>query len=155
MPHDFTEVALVWSACGGGETHTPMQWYGEHLWRATVDNVDQGTLTYKVCATDAAGSEACSSELDVTVADAPDAGPIGVDAGESPDPDRCPAADGCDGGCGCRVGDRSESGAWALVLLGWVLVLRWKNTEYRMKNEECNSAISSPFTASTLGGGGA
>jgi len=38
-----------------------MQWYGDYLWRATIDEPPTGDLNYKVCATDAAGNEACAS----------------------------------------------------------------------------------------------
>jgi len=38
-----------------------MQWYGEYLWRATIEEPYTGDFSYKVCATDAAGNEACAS----------------------------------------------------------------------------------------------
>jgi hypothetical protein len=60
MPHDWRSVVLRWTA--DGQTHQgPMQWYGEYLWRATIDEPPTGDLNYKVCATDAAGNEACAS----------------------------------------------------------------------------------------------
>lgn len=60
MPHDWQSVALVWTA--QGETRTaPMQWYGEYLWRAAIDDVPAAGFTYQVCARDAAGNEACAA----------------------------------------------------------------------------------------------
>jgi hypothetical protein len=60
MPHDWGSVVLRWTADGQTE-EVPMQWYGEYLWRGTIDEPPAGGLTYEVCATDAAGNEACSS----------------------------------------------------------------------------------------------
>jgi hypothetical protein len=60
MPHDWRSVVLRWST--DGHTHqTRMQWYGEYLWRGTIDEVPAGDFSYKVCATDTAGNEACAS----------------------------------------------------------------------------------------------
>jgi hypothetical protein len=60
MPHDWRKVVLRWSA--DGRTHrTPMQWYGEYLWSAKIDNPPDEELSYEVCATDAAGNKACAS----------------------------------------------------------------------------------------------
>src|SRR5918998_4475202 len=59
-PHDWQSVVLRWTA--DGQTHeAPMQWYGEYLWRGTLDEPPTSDLSYKVCATDAAGNEACAS----------------------------------------------------------------------------------------------
>ena len=49
MPHDFMKVVLV-----EGGVETPLQWYGEALWRGTLAG-SGGQL----CAVDAAGNEAC------------------------------------------------------------------------------------------------
>jgi hypothetical protein len=38
-----------------------MRWYGEYLWHGTIDEPPAGDFSYKVCATDAAGNEACAS----------------------------------------------------------------------------------------------
>ena len=35
--------------------------YGEYLWRATIDDPSADDFSFQVCATDAAGNEACSS----------------------------------------------------------------------------------------------
>ncbi|HLE50727.1 MAG TPA: VCBS repeat-containing protein [Anaerolineales bacterium] len=59
MPHDWRSVVLRWTV-DGQEHETPMQWYGEYLWRGVIDG-PSGDLIYQVCATDAAGNEACSS----------------------------------------------------------------------------------------------
>ena len=60
MPHDWRSVVLRWTA--DDKTHrTPMRWYGEYLWRGTIDEPPSGDFGYKVCATDAAGNEACAS----------------------------------------------------------------------------------------------
>jgi hypothetical protein len=60
MPHDWQSVVLRWSA--DSQTHQrSMQWYGEYLWRGTIDEPSPNDFSYKVCATDAAGNEACAS----------------------------------------------------------------------------------------------
>jgi hypothetical protein len=60
MPHDWQSVELRWTA--DGQTHqTHMQWYGEYLWRGTIDKPPAGDFSYEVCATDAAGNKACAS----------------------------------------------------------------------------------------------
>ncbi len=60
MPHDWRKVVLTWSA--DGRTHrTPMQWYGEYLWRGRIDEPSTGDISYQVCATDAAGNKECAS----------------------------------------------------------------------------------------------
>ena len=60
MPHDWQSVVLRWSA--DGQTHqTPMQWYGEYLWHGAIDEPSPNDFSYKVCATDTAGNEACAS----------------------------------------------------------------------------------------------
>jgi hypothetical protein len=60
MPHDWRKVVVSWSA--DGRTHrTPMQWYGEYLWRGKIDEPPTGDIGYQVCATDAAGNKACAS----------------------------------------------------------------------------------------------
>jgi FG-GAP-like repeat len=62
MPHDWRSVALRWTT-DGHTREIPMRWYGEYLWRATVDQPGSGSARYQVCATDAAGNEACSLEM--------------------------------------------------------------------------------------------
>ena len=58
-PHDWRSVVLRWTA-DGRTRETPMQWYGEYLWRGTIDEPPAGEFGCKVCATDAAGNEACA-----------------------------------------------------------------------------------------------
>lgn len=57
MPHDWRVVVLRWTS-GGVAAEAPMTWYGEHLWRATVDLPADAT-GIEVCATDAAGNSTC------------------------------------------------------------------------------------------------
>ncbi|MDQ2693037.1 MAG: VCBS repeat-containing protein, partial [Chloroflexota bacterium] len=59
MPHDWQSVVLRWTVDGQTE-ETPMQWYGEYLWRGTINELTSSEFTYEVCAVDAAGNEACS-----------------------------------------------------------------------------------------------
>lgn len=60
MPHDWQFVVLRWTA--DGETfETPMQWYGEYLWRGSIDPVPADSFSYHVCAADAAGNETCKA----------------------------------------------------------------------------------------------
>jgi hypothetical protein len=60
MPHDWRSVELRWTADGQMQ-QTPMHWYGEYLWRGTIDEPPTGDFSYKVCATDSTGNEACAS----------------------------------------------------------------------------------------------
>jgi hypothetical protein len=61
QPHDWRSVVLRWTD-GSGSRDVPLRWYGEHLWRATVEQPASNTARYQVCATDAAGNESCSIE---------------------------------------------------------------------------------------------
>jgi hypothetical protein len=61
MPHDWKSVALRWRV-SGLEKEEPLVWYGEYLWRAEIPSEAKGEVTYQVCATDAAGNNACSPE---------------------------------------------------------------------------------------------
>jgi len=60
MPHDWRSVVLRWRTDGQAHLRS-MQWYGEYLWRATIDEPSPNDFSYKVCATDTAGNEACAS----------------------------------------------------------------------------------------------
>jgi hypothetical protein len=60
MPHDWRSVVLRYTSDGQPQ-QAPMQWYGEYLWRGMIDEPHTGDFSYKVCATDAAGNEACAS----------------------------------------------------------------------------------------------
>ncbi|MGH9324318.1 MAG: FG-GAP repeat domain-containing protein [Vicinamibacteria bacterium] len=61
MPHDWKAVALRWKSAEA-EKEEPMLWYGEYLWRAAISPEATGEVIYQVCATDAAGNDACSPE---------------------------------------------------------------------------------------------
>jgi len=59
-PEDWGDVRLDWTL-EDGETQTEtLQWYGEYLWRATFVPPYDGVVTWSVCASDAAGNEACT-----------------------------------------------------------------------------------------------
>lgn len=60
MPQDWRTVVLRWIA-GGQVEDVPMQWYGEYLWRATINEPPASGFTYEICAADASGNEACAS----------------------------------------------------------------------------------------------
>jgi hypothetical protein len=60
MPHDWRSVVLRYTSDGQPQ-QAPMQWYGEYLWRGTIDEAYTGDFSYEVCATDAAGNKACAS----------------------------------------------------------------------------------------------
>lgn len=59
MPHDWQSVVLRWMVDGQTE-ETPMQWYGEYLWSATLNELASSEFTYEICAVDAAGNETCA-----------------------------------------------------------------------------------------------
>ena len=59
-PHDWQSVVLRWTD-GDKTREIPMQWYGEYLWRTTIEEHSGGDFVYQVCAVDAAGNEACSA----------------------------------------------------------------------------------------------
>jgi hypothetical protein len=66
MPQDWKSVGLRWKAAGA-EREEPMLWFGEYLWRAEIPAEAKGEVAYQVCATDAAGNNACSPETKVTL----------------------------------------------------------------------------------------
>ena len=59
MPHDWKSVVLRWTA-DGNTREIPMRWYGEYLWRVTVDRPQGSNVQYQICATDAVGNRNCS-----------------------------------------------------------------------------------------------
>lgn len=59
MPHDWQSVVVRWTTADGQTGEMPMEWYGEYLWRATLDDASADTAI-EVCAIDAAGNEACA-----------------------------------------------------------------------------------------------
>jgi hypothetical protein len=60
MPHDWRSVVMHYTSDGQTQ-QTPMHWYGEYLWRGTIDEPPSGDFSYRVCATDAAGNKSCAS----------------------------------------------------------------------------------------------
>jgi hypothetical protein len=61
-PHDWKSVVLRWTA-DEDVREIPMRWYGEYLWRATVDKPQGSNVQYQICATDAVGNYNCSLPL--------------------------------------------------------------------------------------------
>lgn len=59
MPHDWQAVVVRQTTGDGQIIETPMQWYGEYLWRVTLDYASADTM-FEVCAVDTAGNEACA-----------------------------------------------------------------------------------------------
>jgi hypothetical protein len=55
MPHDWQSIELLVN-----EEKTPLQWYGENLWKATVQNKSRNDR-WQICATDDAGNKKCLS----------------------------------------------------------------------------------------------
>ena len=55
---EWKSVTVQWTS-GRGPQSLPMRWYGEYLWRADLPAAVSGGTPLKVCATDAAGNEAC------------------------------------------------------------------------------------------------
>ena len=91
-PHDWQRV---WLDHGGAQTE--LAWYGEYLWRATVA---APSGSYRLCAKDRRGNEACVAPL---------AGVPGDDAGDAA------ASGGGNGGGGCETGGGSPASALAPV----------------------------------------
>jgi hypothetical protein len=100
MPHDFAEVALV-----VGGRRVAMAWYGGAMWRAGAE-LAAGDR-YQVCATDAAGNQACSAERV---------------AGQDDD-DKADDLGGAGGGC-ATVGCGRTALPLALALGGLLLMTR-------------------------------
>jgi hypothetical protein len=119
MVEDFAAVNLEVTIDGGSAEPFPMRWVGEALWRAGAPVPASGatSMSYRVCAEDAAGNTACSSQTDVAIGAAvTDAGP-GGDGGPAAD-------DGDGGGCGCRAGGGSAAGLALATLLALVTCCR-------------------------------
>jgi hypothetical protein len=55
MPQDWKSVELI---SGKKPKATPMTWYGENLWVATISNPDKNSFV-KICATDYCGNKSC------------------------------------------------------------------------------------------------
>jgi hypothetical protein len=106
--HDWDAVAL--EIVGGAST--PMTWRGEYLWGATLEGAEAGTM-YRVCATDAAGNQACSDPAAVGEGGEPDGGTSGDDDDDGGDDDG-------GGGGGCCDAGSSGAGSSVLTLLALV-----------------------------------
>ncbi|HUQ02464.1 MAG TPA: VCBS repeat-containing protein [Kofleriaceae bacterium] len=110
-------VTLQYRGDATGET--PMRWYGEYLWRADLPSA--GNFSYQVCATDLAGTEACSAEI-TTGASGGDAG-TGSDGGTDP---------GTDPG-GCCGASRTDPRASVAFAFGIALAVRWRRRARRSR----------------------
>jgi FG-GAP-like repeat len=64
QPHDWRSVVLRWTD-HRGTRDIPLRWYGEYLWRATVEQPTSNSARYQVCATDAVGNDICSMEREL------------------------------------------------------------------------------------------
>ena len=60
LSHEWRRVDVQWTT-PSGPVVTPMQWYGEYLWRAAVPEGVPADAGYRVCAVDAAGNEGCAA----------------------------------------------------------------------------------------------
>jgi hypothetical protein len=110
MAHDWQRVELR----VGSAPPVAMTWYGGALWRGALSADALGVVTYQVCATDAAGNEACSPAQTLEV----DADEDGPDAGPGPN-DPGPGGDDA-GGCGC--GTQGSGGAATLLFVLCALI---------------------------------
>ncbi|MFN7979810.1 MAG: VCBS repeat-containing protein [Vicinamibacterales bacterium] len=57
---EWRRVDVEWTT-PAGPRRVPMRWYGEYLWAADQPADLPGATPYRVCATDAAGNDACAS----------------------------------------------------------------------------------------------
>jgi hypothetical protein len=55
---EWKSVTVQWTAAGRAQS-VPMRWYGEYLWRAELPATFVPGTPVRVCATDAAGNQAC------------------------------------------------------------------------------------------------
>lgn len=59
---EWRRVDVEWTT-PAGPRRVPMRWYGEYLWTADQPADLSGATPFRVCATDAAGNDACASPL--------------------------------------------------------------------------------------------
>jgi hypothetical protein len=59
LPTEWKLVVVEWLSATGSQT-TAMRWYGEYLWTAQLPAAMAAGSSYRVCATDASGNNACS-----------------------------------------------------------------------------------------------
>ena len=62
LPTEWKYVFVEWTSDKGAQT-TPMRWIGEYLWSAEMPAGFTAGMSYRVCATDAAGNSACARTL--------------------------------------------------------------------------------------------
>ncbi len=71
--HDWNEVVFEYATDGADiETdamETPLEWYGEYLWRGIFDVPDAKTIQYRICAEDAAGNRECTPIQETEIED--------------------------------------------------------------------------------------
>jgi hypothetical protein len=110
LPGELQLDTVTLSYRGDATGEVPMRWYGEYLWRADLPAA--GTFTYQVCATDLAGTRACSAEITTGAT----GGDAGSDGGTTPGDD----PGGC---CGTSRGAPGATAAFAMAIL---LAVRWR-----------------------------
>ncbi|MEO6223421.1 MAG: VCBS repeat-containing protein, partial [Vicinamibacterales bacterium] len=62
LPAEWKRVVVEWTSAAGAQT-TPMRWVGEYLWTAALPSAMAAGSTVRVCATDAAGNDACAAAV--------------------------------------------------------------------------------------------
>lgn len=107
-PHDWKSVVLRSSVDGEAGGEVAFAHMGGFLWRASLQVPEAGAVELTVCATDAAGNEACGAPTSLEEGDAK-SDDVDADAGDA----------GAEG-CGCRTEGPGRAGAE--LVLG-VLVL--------------------------------
>jgi hypothetical protein len=90
--HQWNQVILRHQVDDGPVIETPMQWFGEHLWRAQVHGLTGSSAPWSICAEDSSGNKACTANqptpLPNTPSDESDAGPTSrADASDTSDGD--------------------------------------------------------------------
>jgi uncharacterized protein (TIGR03382 family) len=113
LAHDWTAVELEIVSTTSTE-FIPMSWRGEYLWVSTLPSGDPD-ISYRICATDAAGQMRCTPVLSLGEIELPDGGIETPDAGDPP-------VEGDGGGC-CDAGGGAPGSVVLALLLGLGLVL--------------------------------
>ncbi len=99
LPTDWRAVVVRTTVGGKAQPDVAMQWSGEFYWRAELAVTD--AFTWQVCATDAAGNEACGE----AVAFEPDEKADDLDADEA------------DEASGCAIAGQPTAAPWLLALV--------------------------------------
>lgn len=102
-PHDWTKVALQWTVDGEAQDEVALAHMGGFLWRGELTAPAEGAIEVFVCATDAAGNEACSD-------------PTELESETKADDVDADGTAGDDGGCGCRTDEGKPTPAWLLLI---------------------------------------